>query len=88
MVRQQRADESRQKGRLRTMASSRFVTVETEWQEAARQINECVQLCIHAIGEPEDLTLGLIVMEAESPVLELDVASDGATAGAWFPILY
>jgi hypothetical protein len=60
------------------MVPFRFVTVETEWQAAARQINECLYLCIHAIGEPEHLTLGLIVTEAKSLAPAFDATSDRA----------
>lgn len=43
---------------------SRFRTSEVQWQEGARQIDDCTYLFVENIGEIEELTLGLVVVEA------------------------
>jgi len=42
-----------------------------DWQEGARQIDECQYLFVHTLGEIEELTLELIVVEAkpQAPIL-------------------
>ena len=43
---------------------SRFRTNEVEWEEGARQIDDCTYLFAENISEIEELTLGLVVVEA------------------------
>lgn len=59
-------------------APERFSTIEVEWREGVRQLNECEYLCVHAIGEPEVLTLGLIVTEAKRQATTFVEPSDTA----------
>jgi hypothetical protein len=49
----------------------KLATVEVEWEEGARQLNECEYLFIRNIGEMEELTLALIINEAkpQAPIL-------------------
>lgn len=44
---------------------------EVEWQEGARQINECEYIFVHTVHEIEELTLELIIVEAKAraPIL-------------------
>lgn len=44
---------------------SRFTTREVDWEEGARQIDECIYLFAESISEIEELTLGLVVVEAK-----------------------
>ncbi len=45
-----------------------------EWQEGARQIDDCKYLFVHGIREIEELTLSVIVTEPNPPVPGQDAA--------------
>ena len=45
---------------------SGFKTTEVEWQERARQIDDCDYLFVKSISEIEELTLALVVVEAKT----------------------
>jgi hypothetical protein len=47
------------------MYSQELAHVELEWEDGARQINECKYLYVDSVREPEELTLELIVTEAK-----------------------
>jgi hypothetical protein len=47
------------------MCSEELAQVELEWEDGARQINDCEYLYIDSIRELEELTLGLVVAEAK-----------------------
>jgi hypothetical protein len=53
------------------LISEKLATVEVDWEEGTRQLNECDYLYIHNIGELEELTLGLIINEVkpQAPIL-------------------
>lgn len=45
---------------------SRFRRKEVDWEEGARQIDDCTYLYAESISEIEELTLGLVVIEAKA----------------------
>lgn len=52
-------------GRTRDICSETSSQEERDWEEGARQINECEYLYIDSVRELEELTLELIVTEAK-----------------------
>src|ERR1017187_2748547 len=61
--------------------------LEVEWEEGARQINECEYLFVHGIREIEELTLELTVTEAK-PQAQILGPRDGSAfeqllVGSW-----
>ena len=57
------------------MRSEELAQLEPQWEDGARQINECDYLFIDSIRELEELTLELIVTEAK-PQAQIFVARD------------
>jgi hypothetical protein len=55
-----------------------LATAAVEWEEGARQINECEYLFVDSIRESEELTLELTVREAK-PQAQILVPRDGST---------
>ncbi len=43
-----------------------FQTNEVDWEEGARQIDDCSYLFAESIGEISELTLGLVILEAKA----------------------